>query len=107
MGGPKREGSRMFKPTQANLIKRRTSAEDAQYDAIALCLALLQDGIIEGDNGNMAILRQQLQSLMEDPPRLASATITLLLMTRKLANKSPGGWVFLCQNMVDSIPELA
>lgn len=94
-------------PGKKGLNIRRTAAEDAQWDAVGLNVAYLMDLVAEGDKGPTHATSASLHNLMDDPARLASTTLTLLTIIRRLAEKSPGGYAFLVQNLMDSIPEMA
>jgi hypothetical protein len=87
-----------------NLIKKRTRAEEAQYDTVGLCLAFLQDQV----QGGSATREAMLGDIMSDSPeRMASMVLTMLAMVRDLADRSPGGFMMLCDYLVDTIPERA
>jgi hypothetical protein len=87
-----------------NLIKKRTRAEEAQYDTVGLCLAMIQDQV----QGGSSIREAMLGDIMSDSPeRMASCVLTLLAMVRDLADVRPGGFMMLCDYLVDTIPERA
>lgn len=87
-----------------NLVKKRTRAEEAQYDTVGLCLAFLQDQVQGGSATREAMLGD---IMADDRERMASCVLTLLAMVRDLADVRPGGFMMLCDYLVDTIPDRA
>lgn len=86
---------------------KMTTAKDAHYHTVGLCLARMFDvtqGQEEGPGGSLT--QQYMAELMGDAEIIGTVALTLLGMVRQLADaREPGGFALMCTHLADGMVE--
>lgn len=90
------------------LLHKRSTAEDAHYHTVGLCLSRLMDQLSEGSNSGPGsrYTAQYMGDLVADPKLLGTVTLTLLGMVRRLADaREPSGFALMVTHLTDAMVE--